>query len=521
MKTNSADCQKGSVLVIALLTIAVLTLLCATSLYVISQGATGTTQTSSWEQSLSGAEAAIDNAMNALNTNSWSGWYNVTSSSLPAAQPSPSGTPNATSTPASGTYNYYTSSFSLQGEAGNAITWWVTVDNGSVGPTPSPSPGLVNGGQQAYRIRATAVADVPGPIRVSNNRLDNDLRKVSLRFDRLAGGAASSPQVTRRIEVVATAVAQNGAGKGLTMATGVSMSGAGFVDSFNSNNGSRAWSVLYRDTSYPQVAGIVNNTWNSDLRNTYIYGGLTYSGTTVKNTTNVEGGIQTPYPFPAPSPAATPPSGAAWTVYSGGGSNPPNAGTFTAGTAVSPVYIKVNGDLTVSSSGLPLHIQQANSTQGNNVIYIWVTGKLTIQGSGYVNQDTTVKATWYVGGDITFSGSSYLNGNPGGTIASNPPYSPPGYAGNLTIYGLGSTSNKFTDSGSALFTGVVDAPNYSMTISGSGDFTGAMVGNNLTLSGSGNFHYDESLGSGAANGAMFTFSRWFEDNSDPRRGIIY
>src|SRR5690348_4923788 len=116
MKRNSVDRQTGSVLVIALLTIAILTVLCATSLYITSQCASATTQTTSWEQSLSGAEAAVDNAMNALNTNSWSGWYTVTSSSLPATQPSPSGTPNAASKPGSGTYNYYSSSFSLQGE---------------------------------------------------------------------------------------------------------------------------------------------------------------------------------------------------------------------------------------------------------------------------------------------------------------------------------------------------------------------------------------------------------------------
>src|SRR4029077_1119654 len=194
MNRKSADRQRGSVLVIALLTITILTLLCATSLYITSQGASATTQTASWEASLPGAEAAVDNAMNALNTNSWSGWYTVTSSSLPTAQPSPSGTPNATSTPGSGKYNYYSSSFSLQGEASNTITWWVTVDNGSVAPMPSPSPGLVNGGQQAYRIRAAAVVDSPGPVRVSNNRLDNDLRKVNLRFDRISGGAVSTPR---------------------------------------------------------------------------------------------------------------------------------------------------------------------------------------------------------------------------------------------------------------------------------------------------------------------------------------
>jgi hypothetical protein len=48
-------------------------------------------------------------------------------------------------------------------------------------------------------------------------------------------------------------------------------------------------------------------------------------------------------------------------------------------------------------------------TSANNQIYIWVTGKLTTSGSGYINQDPNVKATWYVGSDITVSGGSYQN----------------------------------------------------------------------------------------------------------------
>jgi len=66
-----------------LMTITILTLLCATSLYVTSQDANATTQTTSWQQSIAGAEAAVDRAMNALNTTgkdpaAWAGWYTVT-----------------------------------------------------------------------------------------------------------------------------------------------------------------------------------------------------------------------------------------------------------------------------------------------------------------------------------------------------------------------------------------------------------------------------------------------------------
>ena len=537
MKRQLSSRKKGSVLMIALLTITILTLLCATSLYITSQNANATTQATSWEQAMAGAEAAVDHAMNALNTGSWTTagpngeqWYTI-SGSLPGpsssatpppwpfGQPSPSPTVTATAKPSSGKYNYYKSSISLQGEASNTVIWWVTVDDGSVAPTPSPSPGLVNGGLQAYRIRATAVVGAPGPARASNNKLDNDLRQISLAYNRLNAYDTSNVAMTRyaarRIELVATPVVPSGTGAGLNLATGLSMSGSAYVDSFNSNNGSRAWSLSYRDSSNPQVVGIVNNTWGSDLRNTNVYGGVTYSGTTVKDMTNVKGSISTPYPYGTPSPAPTPPTGVTYTTYAGGGSNPP-ASTFTAGNGGSTNYVKVNGNLTVSSSGQPLTLA-AHDSSGDQLV-IWVTGDLTISGSGYVSQDTSIKVTWYVGGNIIFQGG-YLNGNPGGSSSSNPPGSPAGWAGNLMIYGYGGSGTQFKDQGSALFTGQVYAPNYTMTISGSGVVTGALTGNTLDLSGI--FHYDESLSGGSSTGSSYAFSRWFEDNSDPARGIRY
>jgi len=105
MKTKLTCSQLGSVLMTSLLTITILTMICATSLYVTSQNGNATTQTTSWQQALSGAEAAVDQAINALNTNNtttWSQWYTITSGSLPQTQPTPSGTPNATGMPGRG-----------------------------------------------------------------------------------------------------------------------------------------------------------------------------------------------------------------------------------------------------------------------------------------------------------------------------------------------------------------------------------------------------------------------------------
>src|SRR6266576_6056557 len=91
--------QPGSVLITTLLTITILTLICATSLYVASQNANAGMQTASWQQALTGAERGVDQAIRALNTSSWSGWYNIPGT-VPTAQPTPSATPAATGTPA-------------------------------------------------------------------------------------------------------------------------------------------------------------------------------------------------------------------------------------------------------------------------------------------------------------------------------------------------------------------------------------------------------------------------------------
>jgi Tfp pilus assembly protein PilX len=522
MKIHAFIRERGSVLIIALLTITILTLICATSLHVTSQNATAGMEVSSWQQALTAAESGIDAAVRALNddsqgysNNAWTHWVSVNQTvtsgtyGLPTTEPTTSSSPTASAAPKpspGATYNYLPSTqltvtFPGSSEGATTVSAWVTIDTAGLDKTKDTN------GKQWYRIRAAGSANLSGPTRVSNNRLDNDLRNtVALRFNRKTGSSTNLGP-TRTLEVIMQPLSQNGWARGITLKSWISMGGGtSVVDSYDSSNSAKSTNHLYDSTkrqSHGDI-GSLNSAGSSDLRSSYVYGSLSYSGSTVKNTTHVQGTISSPFSVAIPQP--TPPTGwpslPAGNIFTGGGSNPPNGGVFNSGNGPGAgKYYKINGDLTVSSSGQPMHLVQQD-TSGNDEIYIWVTGKLTTSGSGYINQDQYVHVYWYVGGDITLSGQSFQNHT--------------GLAANNTIVGYG-TNNKLTISGSSDFIGTFNTPGYATTISGGGSVAGALIANNLTISGGSGLHYDEALGGGGGSLAVgnFAYASWFEDNAIP------
>src|ERR1700722_18798375 len=132
MKRNPNQHQRGSVLLVALLTITIMTLICATSLYVGLQNTNAGIQTSAWQQALSGAENGMTQAINALHLNAqgtsaaWSNRYANAASSLPNTQPS-GGTacPSATPAPTANQYYYLPlTAIAMQGERSNNVSGW-------------------------------------------------------------------------------------------------------------------------------------------------------------------------------------------------------------------------------------------------------------------------------------------------------------------------------------------------------------------------------------------------------------
>jgi Tfp pilus assembly protein PilX len=546
MKTKIAN-EQGSVLMTALLTITLLTIISATSLYVTSQNANATTQTASWQQALAGAEGAVDQAMSTLNSYaktapSNAAWTTATTPWYTAPKPLPVGKPNsvnpipASGPPASGYYNYYfpstlsTSSPSGTGdESGMTVTSWVTIDDGCPVGGSCPNPLQAPSGYQEYRIRATGVVGAPGPARVSNQKLDNQLRKISLRFDRFTGNAVSTPQAARRIEVIATpVVSKNDFSfvRAITTQTWTQMTGSNSViDSFDSRSafksnplGTYSPYAPYRQ-SHGDV-GLVDSSKNnnvSDLKNNLIYGNLQYSGPAVKRTAGVQGTVSTP--FTATFPAASDPT-ATFTNYN---SNPNDATIVvgsqsepTLGTKDNPMRLKITDNFSLQKnftitapappppppSGTPAPV-------ADTYLEMWVTGNYTTSGQGVVTQAPGVHVTWYVDGDISTAGGAYVNQS---NVASNLSFIAVG-AGSITISGDGNLIGTFY------------GPSRDVSFTGNGSLMGAVIGADLKITSGASIHYDEALASAIsfANPVFsnYAYASWFEDNSDPARSIAY
>ena len=507
MKSKSSN-EKGSILMTTLFTITILTMICATSLYVTSQNANATTQTASWQQALAGAEGAVDQAMAAMNSQSWAGWYTATGA-LPAGKPNSTNPVSASGPPASGSYNYYfpatlaTSPVSgAANESGQTVASWVTVDKAGL-PTKN--------GYQEYRIRATGVVGAPGPARVSNQKLDNQLRKISLRFDRFTGTAVSTPQAARRIEVIATPVTNSAFPRAITMQNWLSMNGTGsIIDSFDSNSPIYSNNGQYDPTpgryKFNGDVGLVSSAKGnnvSSLKDNVIRGSLQYSGPAVKKTGGVTGIVSSPFNTTLPAPSA--PTGT-FTPYN---SNPNNDTVVASGTsASSPTRLKINGDFSLQQNfTITAPPPPAGQPVQDTYLEIWVTGKYNATGNSLVTQRPNVHVTWYVDGSISVAGNGYANQS--------------GRAANVSFIAIGAGS--ITLSGNGDFIGTFYGPLRDVAFTGNGSLVGAVIGDNLTIGSNASIHYDEALANSGGNVTFsnYAYASWFEDNSDPVRNIVY
>jgi len=499
MKINSVTSERGSVLVTALITITILTLICATSLYVASQNTNAGMQAASWQQALSGAESAVDQAFNALNMNAsgtsgaWTNWKRVDSSSLPTTKPS--GGSTAVAPPTSNKYNYLIPSnitFQQGVEGNNSVSSWVTIDTAGLP--------LDNNGNQWYRVRATGSAGAPGPKRVSNQRLDDDLRKLSLIFDRKAGGTVSSPVASRTIEVIAASQTKNVLAYGFVLRNSIYMNGNTLIDSFDSRYSATSTNGQYDSTKFLSHGNVATvNSTGSNLNNEPIKGSLAYSGPVVKGTGGVTGTISTP--FNASPPDTSDPSWTALPVNTYTGA-PGSNSLIATGTRANPTQVKINGDFITNATFTILGA-------ANSYIEIWVSGKF--QTKSTLTQSNGVYVKWYVdGGSITTDGGTYINNQTGTATALY-----------TTFIGVGAGTASI--GGNSNLIAVLNAPGYDVTVKGTGDFSGSIAANSLSMVGSGSIHYDEALAANGINSSIANYSiaSWFEDNSDPTRGQTF
>jgi hypothetical protein len=134
-------------------------------------------------------------------------------------------------------------------------------------------------------------------------------------------------------------------------------------------------------------------------------------------------------------------------------------------------------------------------------VEIWVTGDFTTSGSGYITQQPHVHVTYYIAGDVTVSGSAFVNQS---NIAEN-------NIVNVITPAVG-TTQKVTVSGSGVFIGGLNAPAADITLSGSANYSGAVIGKTINISGGASIHFDAALSrsGGSGSGGSYSVASWVE-----------
>jgi hypothetical protein len=473
----------GGVLVVAMLAMGVLALVATAALFQAGQRHAVTYHSQSWNDAMASAELGADMAMNALNDS--------------LASP---GTAWASWTPGDATTFPKTWTPVLPGHAGdgnNKVFATVTVDDAIAGPH----------GQKWYRVRSTGVAEVAAAARagiesavVATDGSKNHrsvLRKTRLSGD-LTGGALRLPQIARRIEVMAGAVSTRLLTRGLAVQNAITMSGGAWTDSFDSSDVNKSTGGQY-DPGKAQTHGDIasNSLGNlSDLNDSLVLGNAYCNGGTLQGSGGVGGSLFDNFSTTIP-PVATP-SWGTLNVTPDKVENPPGGMTLVGGPAGAPQNYKLT-KLSVSDSANPL-ILAPHSVGQQSYVNIWVTGKTTISGSGYVQQLSGVHVELYSEDDISIGGGGIQNQT----------YR----AENLKVFGVSPTSGSRTATISAAvdFIGVFNAPAFDLTISGSYAFIGAAVSRNATIIGGGGYHYDEALGDVPIGSPVrYEVSSWIED----------
>ena len=441
----------GSLLLMVMIFTAMLSILVCSTLVLVSSKTTLTARSVDWNNAMPLAEAGIEEALTQLqvmqstnfSTNGWTysnGTYYKTRTNLV-------------------NYGYYTVG--------------IQPTNYQVGYGPT--------------IIATGYVAVPfGNINFSDTT-----------FTSVSGGSGTNSFIHRTVTVVTTLLG----GFPYAVLVKDKVSGSNYVDSFNSQDPNYSSNGLYTASKREANATVASLTTIGDfsVNNGDIYGSVALGA--ASGNPSISGGSVGDLAFVA---------------------NTADAGKFETGHVInnfSTAILDVTAPFTSSGNLITLgtypyggtnytfYAGTGNYSRTGNIgitagrsmviagkAVIYVSGKFTVSGSGYMYIAPGASLTMYVGGpSCTISGGGIINGT--------------GNATNCAINCLPGCTT-VTNSGSGNYVGTFNAPQATVTLSGSADMSGALVANNVVFSGGRNLHYDESLGTGGK--PKYAVSSWRE-----------
>ncbi len=532
---RSSDSAGGSTLVIAMLTVTVISFIAANTLLSISSRYNSAYRSASWNEALVTAEAGI-NAVSAdiahlvpnvvPGVNSLGNGYSqpslglINTSNLNNLQISPAGVvtvANAQVNPVGGITNgnlLSIQALSLHhgGEGSTEQQATVSVDTISLSKLLNPNDGapitlssamntalgsinnLSNGnGINLLHLVSTGTVYLSGGHVAGPSRQDNDLWRVSLFNNSGTHAAVDKPQVSRQIEVYLrpvytfdSAVASNDS---LQAANKLSL-----FDSFNSALPTASTGGQYDSLKRGSNATLRANGAAVTLGGK-VYGNVNTNGGSVPQDSHVTGKVNNA--SYCPLPVVTAPT---WNGDSSAPSSITGTTVLSAGTALKPAqyrFNKITGSLHITGGLLGTGINVGLGTNialGTNV-EIFVDGDVT----GSIEIDPNITAKLYVSGSITANASQLKNDT--------------GVAANLQVYGVPSSTGgtpQISINLDTAFCASIYAPLHGISFSGSGDVSGAAVGATFRATDALRFHYDESLAYSAGSLVRYQAASWRE-----------
>ena len=466
----------GSVLIWTVVVIAILSLIAVETLRLVTIKYQSALQTSTWQEALLAAESGIDVAIVELRkslypqpNSAWQGWNNA---------------------PGNNITGYELTTVPNAGLNGTPMTIETNVDAPAELIDPANS-------WQYYRIRTVGTIPITGPARTSDNPQDTKLRRLSLRWERFTNGMLTShlinaPQVSRRIEAVVRPVSafdQAIMSVGIVDLTNQNI----VVDSYDSSDPTKSTNGLYDSAKRQQNGDIATDGQLIEAGNAQIFGDVATNAGAVSGAANITGIERTDF-YQEPIPVGTP----SW-----GSSSPSAINGNTTITASATAGASRYTFSSVSLSGSKTLTIAGDSNGGQTYIEIYVTGDISVSGTGQIVVQPGVTATIYFAGNVDISGNGVLNSN-------NQP-------GDLMFYGIqppAGTSEHVNIGGNSQITASIYAPGHDVTVNGggtNGHVYGSIVGKTVTMTGVSNLHYDESMSSkGMINN--YKIVSWFEDN---------
>lgn len=244
---------------------------------------------------------------------------------------------------------------------------------------------------------------------------------------------------------------------------GVTLSGNGKTDSYNSSVGPYTWATHNTEGDVgtnSTNAGAISLSGNAEVYGDAQVGvgGNPTTGVTTSGNAAVNGQELAADEPKDMTPMTDPGGGTPETLNISGN----NSKTLSSGTYRLP-SISISGNAIGNISG---------------DVTLYVTGNTSISGNGRLNILPGGSLTIYVSGTVSISGNGITN------ITALPE--------NLIIYGT-STCTNVSISGNGDIYGAIHAPAADVSVTGNGNIYGSMIGSTMTISGNGNIHYDEAL----------------------------